>query len=115
MLPQIITASLTPCVCVLGGCGGGEVLKYEIGIYVSNRVYNGELGSGPSLKMWGFQSGHSREKEGILKLKTEVGAVARRIPVLTLYGSTPPPPEFNLLLTTNDKLLVLAKISLTFS
>ena len=30
---------------------------------------NGELGSGPSLKMRGFQSGHSREKQGILELK----------------------------------------------
>ena len=35
------------CVC----CGGGG------------------LGSGPSLKMGGFQSGHSREKQGILELK----------------------------------------------
>ena len=29
----------------------------------------GCLGSGPSLKMGGFQSGHSREKQGILELK----------------------------------------------
>ena len=29
----------------------------------------GGLGSGPSLKMGGFQSGHSRDKHGILELK----------------------------------------------
>ena len=29
----------------------------------------GGLGSGPSLKMGGFQSCHSREKQGILELK----------------------------------------------
>ena len=29
----------------------------------------GGLGSGPSLKMVGFQSGHSREKQGILEIK----------------------------------------------
>ena len=58
-----------------------------------------------------FRSGQSR--------KMGVWAIARRILVLSWYGSTttppPPPPDFNLLLTTNDKLLVLAKISLTFS
>ena len=30
---------------------------------------NGGLGSGPSLKIGGFQSGLSREKQGILELK----------------------------------------------
>ena len=75
----------------------------------------GVFWSGPGRKSRVFRSGQSR--------KMGVVAVARHIPVLSLYGSTPGPapsparrtPKFNSLLTTNDKLLMLAKIKFTFS
>ena len=53
----------------MGGGGGWRgLLTYEIGIYVPHRVKKnggGALGSGPSLKMVGFQSSYSREKRDI--------------------------------------------------
>ena len=129
-------------------CGGGGVLKYEIGIFLPHCLKMGGLRSGLSLKMRSvggggggcFQSGPSQEKQGIWKLKitkkrifflkrqsfrsaqvgkaeqrmiyfkTKVvfwsglrrnsrvakslcGAFTRHIPVLSLYGSTPPLPR----------------------
>ena len=51
-----------------GGGWGTGVLKYEIGIYVPRRVSNGRLRERPLTENEGFQSGPSREKQGILEL-----------------------------------------------
>ena len=58
MLPQIITPSLIP------GVVGYSNMKLVYTCMCRTGFKNGELGSGPSLKMRGFQSGHSRENRG---------------------------------------------------
>ena len=52
-----------------GGYGGDRYSNMKLVYMCRIGFKNGGLGSGPSLKMWGFQSGHSREKQGILKIK----------------------------------------------
>ena len=47
--------------------GGTQIWNWYI--YAAQSLKMGGLGSGPLLKMGGFQSGHSREKQGILELK----------------------------------------------
>ena len=55
--------------CVYGGWGAGEVLKYENWyICATEGLKTGGMGSSPLLKIGGFQNRPTREK-GVLELK----------------------------------------------
>ena len=74
--------------CIYGVSGGWGVEGYSNIklIYMSRTGFkNAGGGSGTSLKMEGFQSGHSREKQGILEIKITKKRIFFKTRVFSIY------------------------------